>query len=165
MRTSWSFCKSTSVCWLSIWHVRLFCLHSKCHPRPFLLFIVLICISEPWGEKAKSLTYLTSTLENFFQNFFLDALDVCENCPSKKARPAKTHYHCLCCHKNYIPTTRIASYLKGHVLKNDKVSPAPNCLAHDLNKPPRQFQVTCFADLTEEEKTLVREGMMIIDQC
>ena len=58
--------------------------------------------------------------------------------------------------------TRIGPYLKRHYKNRHQKesSSSQSEPEHDLNNPPRKFHPTSFDDLTNDEKTLVREGKL-----
>ena len=141
----------------------------------------------PWNISTMSIRSGASSVDGTpfkWKNYFLDVHEVCEECikdTSRKARPQAPYFHCLVCHKDYQPnkkqnkelslnnmpikqSAKIGPYLKEHYTRKFKKESSPSKAGpkHDLTNPPRIFRPTCFEDLTCEEKTLVREGIVII---
>ena len=95
--------------------------------------------------------------EGYFdwEYFYLPMEEDCLNCPVD-TRPKHPHFHCRICHLNLKYQTKqnkISYQLKKHY-KNNSTN------GHDLSNPPRQVGAD-FDSLTSNEKTLVREGVIL----
>lgn len=95
-----------------------------------------------------------------YEDYYLLEWEVCMDCSND--RPSHDHYHCLCCHKNITQPKRLSDTnwkLKKHYAKDGaKELKAGKECKHNLSSPPRKYQPIKFKDLTEDDKTVVREG-------
>ena len=96
------------------------------------------------------------------EDYYLGTNKLCTSC--EQQRPEYDHFHCLVCHSNLktpVNFRNMNNRLKRHYSRfsiakkfNGKYYPA-----HSLQNPPRSA-ATAFKDLTSEDKTLVREGIL-----
>lgn len=97
------------------------------------------------------------------EDYFLMDDEVCADCPSRKHRPAYKHHHCLRCHRDIKSPPRLKdlrSTLRGHYKKYGMKEAKSGAFIHDLADPPRKVEHLTFGTLNEEDKTLVREGIL-----
>ncbi len=104
------------------------------------------------------------TSQDYFsvEDYFLSTEEHCTGC--QEQRPEYDHFHCRVCHSNLktpVNFKNMNNRLKRHynrfsIAKKYKGKYYP---AHSLRNPSRST-ATVFKDLSSEEKTLVREGVI-----